>query len=203
MPGGHPAENGSLKQNRRAAFTLIEVILVVVVILIISAIALPSFSSSLKGNKLRTTARTISRMSRYARGMAIMREQKMTVVLNHETLEIYLGGDLARTNSASDGELDFQAFKNLGYTDGGSASSAQNAGIEKEVYKFLPNDLNIRKFDKEWREEDDAFQDLYLIRFFPNGQCEKFEIEIEDDRGTAIRMENDPISGKITSEFLQ
>ncbi len=202
MHGCHPAENGPRRKNRRAGFTLIEVILVVVVVLIISAIALPSLSSSLKGNKLRTTAQTISRMSRYARGMAIMREQKMTLVLNHETMEIFLGGDLAQTN-ASDGELDFDAFKNLGYKTEGAAESSQSAGVEKEVRKLLPDDLTIREFEKDWTEADDAFPDLYLIHFFPNGQCDAFEIEIEDNRGTVIRMENDPISGKITSEFLQ
>ncbi len=202
MHGCPPADNGPRKKHRRAAFTLIEVILVIVVILIISAIALPSFSSSLKGSKLRTTARTISRMSRYARGMAIMREQKMTLVLNHETFEIFLGGELAQTNAA-DGELDFQAFKNLGYKTDGGGSSSDAVGVEKEVKKFLPDGLVIRDFDKEWTEEDDAFEDLYLIRFYPNGQCEQFEMEIEDNRGAVIRLEMDPISGKIASEFLQ
>ncbi|MDZ8118423.1 pilus assembly FimT family protein [Pontiella agarivorans] len=185
----------------RRAFTLMEVMLVIVIVAIITGVSLPYFSGTIKGAGLKTTARTISRMSRYARSMAIMREEMMTIVLNQETMEIFLGGELVQTNSA-DGEIDQDILKRLGYKDG-EGTSDETAGIEKEVHKILPKGLTVREFDKEWTEEDDEYPDLCLIRFFPNGQCEKFEIEIEDKRGVAIRMENDPISGKITSEFLQ
>lgn len=179
-----------------------EVMLVVVIIAIIGGISLPYFSGSLKGSKLKTTARTISKMCRYARSMAIMREEPMTMVLDHTTMEIYLGGQTVQTNT-SDGELDFDAFANLGYTTDSGGDSSKSLGIDKEVRRLLSSTLTVREFDKDWTEEDDAYPDLYLVRFFPNGQCEGFEIEIEDSRGSAIRMEMNPISGKIISEFLQ
>ena len=116
---------------RKSGFTLIEIILVAVVITIITGIALPYFSGSYKGNKLRLSARTISRMSRYARAMSIMREEQMTVVLNHETMEVWLGGFTAAKANSADGELDQDVLDRLGYTDGDSDSS-KNAGIERE-----------------------------------------------------------------------
>ena len=187
--------------NSRCGFTLIEVILVVVVITIISVIALPHFSSSLKGSKLRHAGRTIQRMARYARSMAIMREETLTVVLNHQTMEVFLGGYVSKTNSA-DGELDQDVLKRLGYVDGDGQDS-QTGGIDKEVHKFLPDGLTVKSFDKNQTEEDDRYPDLYMVRFFPNGQCEWFEMELEDHRGTGIRLENDPVSGKVASEMLQ
>ena len=90
----------------------------------------------------------------------------------------------------------------MGYTDGDSDSS-KNAGIEREHHKFLPEGLTVKVFDKDWTEEDDRYQDLYMIRFFPNGQCDWFELELEDNRGVSIWMEIDPISGKVKSEFQQ
>ena len=202
MFGNSSEKSNSSKQKRRTGFTLIEVILVAVVITIISGIALPYFAGSYKGNKLRLSARTISRMSRYARAMAIMREEQMTVVLNHETMEIWLGGSTAAKTNSVDGKLDQDVLDRLGYTNGDS-DSPENIGIEKEHHKFLPDNLTVKIFEKDWTEEDDQYEDLYMIRFFPNGQCDWFELELEDNRGVSIRMENDPISGKIKSEFLQ
>jgi type II secretion system protein H len=201
MPNCELDQSSSLKKKRRAGFTLIEIILVAVVITIISAITLPQFASSYKSNKLRTTARTISRMTRYARSMAIMREEQLTVALNRDTMEVFLGEYLQQNNSA-DGELDQSALKNLGYIDG-EQSNSDTAGIDKEVHKFLPEGLEVTVFEKDWTDEDLLHDNLYMIRFYPNGQCDWFEMEIEDNRGIRIHLENDPISGKIKSEFLQ
>lgn len=193
--------DGSLNR-RRAGFTLIEVILVAVVITIISGIALPYFAGSFRGNKLRLSGRTIQRMARYARSMAIMREETYAVVLNHETMEVFLGSHMAASTNAADGELDQDVLKRLGYIDG-DGKTDDTAGFEKEVHKFLPDGLSVKNFEKDWTEEDDRYPDLYVIRFYPNGQSEWFEMEIEDNRGTGIRLECDPISSKVSSEFLQ
>lgn len=184
---------------KRAGFTLLEVILVLVLIAIISGISIPFFAGTFRGSKLKTAARTIERMSRYGRSMAIIREETLTMVLNHETMELFLGGEAGSSTNTADGELDQEVLKRLGYIDG----EAFNAGIEKEVHRLLPEDLTVRSFDKEWSEEDDLYDNLYLVRFYPNGQCEWFELELEDNRGHGIKLENDPISGKVWSEFLQ
>ena len=179
-----------------------EVILVLVVMIIISGIALPHFAGTFKGTQLRTAARTVERMSKYARSMAIMREETMTVALNPDTMEIFLGGVQNATSDTADGELDQDILKRLGYKDDDDSSSP-TGGIEKEVHRFLSDELTVRNFEKDRTEEDDEYEELYLIRFFPNGQCEGFELELEDSKGMGIKLENDPISGKIRSEFVQ
>ncbi len=186
---------------RNTGFTLIEVILVLVLLLVIVSISLPHFAGTFRGTKLRTASRTVSRMARYARSMAIMREETMTVALNHETMEIFLGGSKSVSTNAADGVLDQAALKNLGYIDGEAA--ADDPQIEKEVRRFLPDGLTVRDFEKEWTDDDHQYHNFYLIRYFPNGQCEKFEMELEDHKGLGVKLANDPITGKISSEFIQ
>ncbi|MEE9369810.1 MAG: hypothetical protein V3V05_13260 [Pontiella sp.] len=142
-------------------------------------------------------------MARYARSMAIMREERFTVALNHETMEIFLGGAYATPTNSVDGELDQDVLKRLGYVDDEEGDGSSTAGIDKEVFRFLPDSLTIRNFDKDRTDEDDKYDNLYLIHFYPNGQCDWFVMEFEDKKGMVVKLENDPISGKIISEFIQ
>lgn len=195
------SEYSAFLRSGKHGFTLIEVILVLVVIVIVSGISLPYFAGTFRGTKLRSAARTIDRITRYAHAMAILREETLTVVLNHETMEIFMGGPSQMVTATADGELDQEVLKRLGYVEGGSED--ENAGIEKEIHRFLPDHLTVRDFEKNWNEEDDAFEDLYLIRFYPNGQCDWFRMELEDNRGMWVQLENDPVSGKMYIEFKQ
>jgi prepilin-type N-terminal cleavage/methylation domain-containing protein len=182
-------------------FTLIEVVLVLVVIVVVSGITVPHFAGTFRGTKLRTAARTFNRMARYARSMAIMREQMLTVALNPETMEVFLGAPPSQTTpDDADGELDQDVLKRLGYTDD---DESDTAGLEKELHRFLPEGLMVRHFEKDWADEDEQHGEFHLVRYYPNGQCEWFELELEDNRGMGIKLENDPITGKIHSEFTQ
>ena len=50
-----------------------ELLLVIVITLIISAISIPVFVKSLEGNQLKTAAKNVGRMHRYARAMSVLR----------------------------------------------------------------------------------------------------------------------------------
>lgn len=178
-----------------------EVILVLVLVVVLSGISLPYFAGTFKGTKLRSAARTVNRMAKYARNMAIMRDETLTIALNPETKEIWLGGSTGTSTNEADGELDQDVLKRLGYVD--DDGSSETAGIEKEIHRFLPDGLSVREFRKDWTEDDDPYPDLHLVRYYPNGQCEWFLLELEDKHGVGVRLENDPISGKIRSEFTQ
>jgi len=188
--------------GHRNGFTLMEVILVLVIVVIISAVSLPYFAGSYKGTKLRTASRTMNRMAKYARSMAIMRETTMTIVLNPETMEIFLGGPLQTSTNAADGELDQAVLKRLGYIEDDTTASGKT-GIEREVFRFLPDSLSVKSFEKDRIDADGVFDDLHLIRYYPNGQCDWFKMELVDQSGLGVVLENDPVSGKIMSEFEQ
>ena len=194
----------SVKPNRKNGFTLIEVILVVVISLILLGISIPNFASAYKSAKIRSAARTIGRMARYAHNTAIMREETMVLVLNHETMEIYLGAETATTTStnAADGKLDQDILERLDYVDGDSADSGA-AHIEKEFHRKLPEGLEVADFEQDGLNEDEFHEDLYLIRYYPNGRSDWFILELKDQRGRGVELESDPIAGKIRSEFKQ
>lgn len=184
-----------------SGFTLIEVILVVVISLILLGVSLPHFAHTYKGSKLRSAARTVNRISRYARNMAIMRETTMTVVLDHETMEIYLGGPTQTSTNAADGELDQDVLKRLGYVEGETSSG--DIGIEKEIHRFLPEDIEVADFEKDIIDDEEEYEDLSLFRFYADGQSDWFILELKGRRGLGVKMENDPVSGKIRSKFTQ
>lgn len=64
------------------AFTLIEVLLVVVVMGIVVGIAMPSFVSSIQGQRLSSAARTLATVARYARSMAVLKQSDLSLTFN-------------------------------------------------------------------------------------------------------------------------
>jgi type II secretory pathway pseudopilin PulG len=55
---------------------------VVVIIGIVTAVTLPSFVRSMRGNRLRAASRTLVAAGRYARSMAVMQQASMALVLD-------------------------------------------------------------------------------------------------------------------------
>jgi len=188
------------RKRAKAGFTLIEIILVAVVIVVIGGIALPNLSGSYRGAKLRSAASNIERIGRYGRGMSILREEPLTMVIDTERKLIYLGAEKQATADASDGELDQDVLKRLGYIDG--ESSAEDPGIEKEISRNFPDGIEVQRFETEM-ESFGSDEVIYLIRFYPNGQCEGFELTLADRAERKIQLESDPVSGKISSYFEQ
>lgn len=187
--------------QRRAGFTLIEVILVVVITLILLGVSLPHFAHTLKGSQLRSAARTINRMARYARGTAIMREQTITVVIDGDTMQIYLGGSAQSTTNSADGELDQDVLKRLGYIEGDGSS--ENLGIEKEIHRYLPDNIEVADFEKDWFDDEPRYENIYVINYYSDGQSDWFKLELAGHYGMRVEIESDPVSGKLRSELKQ
>lgn len=78
--------------NRKSAFTLVELLLVLAILAIVSAIVAPSFAKSMSGNRLRTSTRTIVKAGRYARSIAVLKQEPMTLVFDLETTTISVVG---------------------------------------------------------------------------------------------------------------
>ena len=64
---------------RKPGFTLIELVLVLVILGVVTAVTVPAVVSSIRGNRLRVASRTVIRMGRYARSMAVLKQQPIAV----------------------------------------------------------------------------------------------------------------------------
>lgn len=179
-----------------AGFTLIEVVLVVVIIAILSGIAIPYYAGTLRGMKLRTSARLVTRAALFARGQAILRETTMRIEIDPDTMKIRLGEIPAAAPDSTDGKLDQAVLERLGYID----KPTSPALVQPEFEKKFPDHLAISDFRNDSRETDGL---LLQIDFYPNGQCDAFHMELEDDRGTRLKLKNDPITAKVHSELTQ
>ena len=62
-----------------SGFTLIEIMLVVVIILIITAVATPVFRGTFKSTQMTDAMRSTTRMARFARSMAILKQGECTL----------------------------------------------------------------------------------------------------------------------------
>lgn len=73
---------------------MIELLLVVVIIGVALGGAMPSLMHSIRGQRLKTAARTVFTIARYARSMAVLKQTDLTLSFNFATGQI----DLTSTN---------------------------------------------------------------------------------------------------------
>lgn len=101
----------------RAAFTLIELLLVLLILGILAAVSAPTIGTMLAGGKLRTGARELASAERYARSMALLNQTPIDLVVNLEEGRFSVVARERETNSRF-GISDLAALTNdVGYTE--------------------------------------------------------------------------------------
>ena len=95
MPFLHRQKTFSLQPSAfLRGFTMIELLLVVVIIGIAIGVTMPSLVRSIRGQRLKSAARTMVTVARYARSMAVLKQTDLTLSFNFATGQI----DLTSTN---------------------------------------------------------------------------------------------------------
>lgn len=104
----------------RAAFTMIELLLVVLILSVIAALAVPNFSHSYAKIQLRNNVYDIANLMRYAQSRAVIRNKTMRLQIDLTTKKYWI------EEQVEDG---FQSFSGR---MGGKYSVISGASIEQE-----------------------------------------------------------------------
>ncbi len=179
-----------IQHHSLKGFTLVEVLLVVVIAMIAAGLAIPIFARSYQGAKLRTSARTITMLHRYARSISVL-QQKQTALLYDTVVQ-----RVELVSLESDGSAGIQLL-NLDMLQ--RPSEENSISVVSEMTRQLPKGVRMVEVNSE--KEDQEEEGLYWINYYPSGMCDKYRIRIEDKKGDTIRIDIDHISGSAEVEY--
>ncbi len=111
----------------RAAFTLVELLLVAAILGILSAVVIPNISAFLGSNRSTTAIRVLTQMGRYARSMALLNQTPVELVLDLDTRKISVDAATPTNTLASVSSED--AFYEMGAGTAVAASFGRAVSI--------------------------------------------------------------------------
>ncbi|MDA1044094.1 MAG: prepilin-type N-terminal cleavage/methylation domain-containing protein [Verrucomicrobia bacterium] len=185
----------SSKKTWPAGFSLVELLMVVTIIGIVTAIVMPNFVASMKGNRLRSATRTVVSAGRYARSQAVLKQRDMALVfdLDHARVAIHP----MRIN-----------YQNAGETGSADQHVTDDAGTEVNENRpsltleamTLQRTLVMVKFEYiEVEALDGKFAEGEIpVIYRSNGTCMPYSIRLADEQGTTVDVFVDALSSART-----
>lgn len=177
---------------RRVGFTLIEVLLVLVIIGVVTAVTIPQFVRSMRGNRLRTAARTVIAAGRYSRSMAVLHQRAIALrfAVGGSQLLIDVNRPVPATNTTEEVLLPSLRDDRLGAAPEESATTASGPGMNIRLERKL--DL-VKIVEVEQQQADLAKDDEATVVYQSNGRCTPYRVRIEDENGDAIEITVDAL----------
>ena len=170
-----------------------------------AAIAVPSFVRSYRGAKLRTSARAVVMSHRYARGMAVLKQNDAAILYDAKknTIEIVTITDSAAARDheqVSEARAQQAQEAARAATGDGAATAPQTAGgVKSEMTRSLQEGVTITSFESEKVEQEK--DGIYWVNYYRNGMCDPYSIELRDEYRKSATVTVDPLSGKAKVEY--
>lgn len=207
--------------RRRRAFTLVEILLVMAIIAVVSAITVPSFVRSIRGNRLRTAGRTVVAVARYARSMALLHQNEIEVAFMLEKGAIVVASrDRPQAALQATGEVDVAiaeararmtrtAAADAGTTapaaagESNAADSAAEAAPSAGLPATLPDVYLTRVLDgvaiesvvkSAGADGGGSATGGVRVLYRTNGRCEPYEVLLRDHEQRSLRIKVDALS---------
>ncbi len=177
--------------------TLIEILLVISIIGIMMIVTMPQMARSLRGNRLRTAGMSIVRAGRYARSMAVMRQQNMALRMNisKSTIEV---GDAGPPRPRADVDIgnDMLADLSAGALEPHEPNVASNVAVQNIVLSRRLGGVQI-----EYVETDDGHrlaEGTCSIEYARNGRCAVYSVKLVDQGGEHMIVTVDGLANAST-----
>lgn len=187
------------QQMRRtpSGFTLVEVLLVLAIMAIVTVIVMPSLVHSIRGNRLRTAARTVTMAGRYARSMALLQQREMFLTFNLDKAGITItpAGAVEREEDAAVAAPPAEARAPETFSE--TASSGVVVRAEAEVITRSLEQVTIASVvigDSDVREG--SCQVVYRS----NGLCTPYKVTVVDTYGNSVTVEVDALGSAVTGD---
>lgn len=192
------------ERDARQAFTLIEILLVLAIIAVVTAATAPTFVRSIRGNRLRAATEQVVMAGRYARSMAVMRQQEMHLVFDLENSRIRVE-PAARVTDGSDAPADDAAEERdgtlrIGEADGladapdaGATRGTMDVQVERELDR-----VRIESVETSDLEGARATEGMRAVRYFSNGTCRPYSVTIRDEFDTLVTVDVDALGSAET-----
>lgn len=85
----------------------------------------------------------------------------------------------------------------------GAATEESSFSMQTDSVRKLPDGIRIVRVEVGPKLRGSGGLDGgYWISFFPNGMTERFAVTLEDDTGRQAIVSIDPISGRVTIEYV-
>ena len=186
------------RRERGQGFTLIEVLLVAAILCVMAAVTVPTFVRSMRGNRLRTAARTVVMAGRYARSMAVLKQQEMAVTF-----------DMGQANiSVHPVALPVRRGEYEPEAEGAKEQDDSRVLEEEPILAPAPATGGVelsRRLDKV-RIESVELQEgasergdgRHSVVYRSNGMCTPYVVKIADEQGATITIHVDAFSSAET-----
>ncbi|MBT3192823.1 MAG: prepilin-type N-terminal cleavage/methylation domain-containing protein [Verrucomicrobia bacterium] len=186
-------------------FTLIELLLVIVIIAVVTAVSVPSFVKSMRGNRRRTAARTVVAAGRYARSMAVLHQRPMAITFNLDDASLLVaeyGGTVAADEDAEEdtaeeeAEADplsaaFEADRDERHEAmGAGAGAGVSAPLERKLDQVTISHVTV---DGEAANLEGSCDVVYQS----NGRCIPYEVRIVDGQEEGIVIKVDALASAL------
>lgn len=192
------------KSRTRAAFTLIEVLLVLVILGVMVTVMLPQVMGSLREHELRGATRTVIAAGRHAMSLAVLSQRRMNVVydLDAATLTVRAADarEFAPTNAVDTAEsIMHDATQDPWGPEPSGAEPARDGAYQGAVAivdEEVVHRMDSLRFSYIEIEGDDGYraeEGKHTIIYYTNGRGTPHTIGLEDNEGATASIQVDAL----------